>query len=108
MGNLVSEPEEEKVETSAAPGTSQYAPRFCSILKFNCATRSTHPCCKNPLQPDVSSRRSSSGPFRPNSFVPPARKREKEPLKEEEEEEEEPIEETESDSESETAPAVVD
>ena len=105
--NLVSEPEE-TVETSAAPGTSQYAPRFCSILKFNCATRSTHPCCKNPLQPDVSSRRSSSGPFRPNSFVPPARKREEEPLKEEEEEEEEPIEETESDSESETAPAVVD
>merc|ERR1719175_102958 len=70
--NLVSAPE----ETSPAPGPSQYAPRFCSILKFNCATRSSHPCCKNPLQPDVSARRSSSGLFRPNSFSPPARKRE--------------------------------
>ena len=97
--NLVSAPE----ETSPAPGPSQYAPRFCSILKFNCATRSSHPCCKNPLQPDVSARRSSSGLFRPNSFSPPARKREEEPLKEEEEEAE-PIEETEGESEeSETA-----
>ena len=97
--NLVSAPE----ETSPAPGPSQYAPRFCSILKFNCATRSSHPCCKNPLQPDVSARRSSNGLFRPNSFSPPARKREEEPLKEEEEE---PIEETEGESdESETAPA---
>jgi len=97
--NLVSAPE----ETSPAPGPSQYAPRFCSILKFNCATRSSHPCCKNPLQPDVSARRSSSGLFRPNSFSPPARKREEEPLKEEEEE---PIEETEGESdESEPAPA---
>ena len=101
--NLVSAPE----ETSPAPEPSQYAPRFCSILKFNCATRSSHPCCKNPLQPDVSSRRSSSGLFsRPNSFSPPARKKEEEPLKEEEEEEK-PIEETEGESdESETAPAV--
>lgn len=102
--NLVSAPE----ETSPAPGPSQYAPRFCSILKFNCATRSGHPCCKNPLQPDVSARRSSSGLLRPNSFSPPARKREEEPLKKEPlTEEEEPIEETEGESEeSETAPAV--
>ena len=100
--NLVSEDPEETSEGTADANT-QYAPRFCSILKFNCATRSSHPCCKNPLQPDVSSRRSSSSLFStPNSFSSPARRKKEEQLEEQEEAEAEEKELTkENDSESE-------
>jgi len=70
--NLVTAPE----EPAPVPRPSQYAPRFCSILKFNCATRSSHPCCRNPLQPDTKTKRPKP------VFKPPPVVKEEEPVEE--------------------------
>ena len=74
--NLVSESE----EPAPTPPSSQYAPRFCSILKFNCATRGGHPCYRHPLKPEDASR--SRFPSLKSNPAPAASKREEEPTKE--------------------------
>jgi hypothetical protein len=43
--------------STTTPKPTKFAPKFCLLLKFNCATRKTHVCCRYPLPGKTDGRR---------------------------------------------------
>merc|ERR1719397_2448926 len=69
---IVDPPEINQIPTSSER-PEKYAPRFCLVLKYNCKSRSSHPCCRHPLPPR-NPPQPNSVPVRNPNKVRPTRK----------------------------------